>query len=85
MSLSLLTDLTHTQDERLYSYPSSATVYGQSFLCMSVASEMMDTIGVQLSYNEPKIIGSNIPEKLQNQFSKLVDVVNNKTVTSSPW
>lgn len=68
-----------------YSYPATGERYGQSFLCMSLPSVVIDTVGVQLSYNEPKIIFSHVPGELSDLFSSIVDVINDETVANSPW
>lgn len=53
------------EDSGEYDYPSSGTVFGQSFLCMSFKKDQMNKVGTQLRFNEPGVYASNIPEKLE--------------------
>lgn len=51
-----------------YTYPSTAHMYGQSFLCISVQAKEVDKIGLQLVYNEPHIYAFKISDNLRFVF-----------------
>jgi deoxyribonuclease-2 len=40
-----------------YSYPPTAIIYGQSFLCISLNLKGIDTAFVQMQYNNPQVYG----------------------------
>lgn len=52
-------------DEGSYDYPKSGTVYGQSYLCISMDSSQLKFVGKQLIYNEPNFYSSQVPDKLK--------------------
>lgn len=52
-------------DEGAYSYPKTGTVYGQSFLCISMIGGEVDKVGKQLKYNEPHFYSSQVPDFLK--------------------
>ncbi|KAJ9574029.1 hypothetical protein L9F63_008555 [Diploptera punctata] len=68
-----------------YSYPHTGTHYGQSFLCISLNASQLDLVGVQLTYNKPKIYNSGVAAGLVDQFPHLVAAIRNTTVKSAPW
>lgn len=47
-----------------YNYPSTANLYGQSFLCISLNTDQMKKVGKQLQFNEPHFYSSSIPDHL---------------------
>lgn len=57
----------HTNPENPddYFYPSTGRTYGQSFLCISVNASEIDTIGLQLVYNEAVIYTFKVSENLR--------------------
>ncbi|XP_058448460.1 plancitoxin-1 [Malaya genurostris] len=62
-----------------YQYPSTGKMYGQSFLCMSVAADQMELIGLQLLLNEPHVYSFHIPDVLRDRFPRLVKVTKMQT------
>lgn len=48
-----------------YNYPSTANLYGQSFLCISMNTAQLRKVGKQLQFNEPHFFSSSIPDHLQ--------------------
>jgi deoxyribonuclease II len=48
-----------------YDYPHTGTMYGQSFLCISLTGDQIGKVGRQLQYNEPRFYSSNVPEYLR--------------------
>ncbi|XP_053695652.1 plancitoxin-1 [Sabethes cyaneus] len=67
-----------------YHYPSTGKLYGQSFLCISVEADQMESIGQQLLLNEPHVYSFQIPSSLRNRFPKLVEVSEMKTDDTPP-
>lgn len=53
-------------EQGAYSYPKTGTVYGQSFLCLSMTGDQLAKVGKQLSFNEPHFYSSNIPNYLKS-------------------
>ncbi|CAH0560064.1 unnamed protein product, partial [Brassicogethes aeneus] len=70
---------------RGYSYPKTGTVYGQSFLCISLDVSNLNEVGQQLKYNEPFIYSTNIPDILSKKFPDLVKAADNVTIKNAPW
>ncbi|XP_058823458.1 plancitoxin-1 isoform X2 [Topomyia yanbarensis] len=68
-----------------YQYPSSGKLFGQSYLCISVAADQMELIGMQLLLNEPHVYSFRIPEELQDRFPRLVKVTQMETDESPPY
>ncbi|XP_021933691.1 plancitoxin-1 isoform X2 [Zootermopsis nevadensis] len=68
-----------------YSYPLTGRHYGQSFLCVSLNTSQLDLVGIQLTYNEPFIYGSNIPVSLESNFPHLIAATRNERVKVAPW
>jgi len=42
-------------------------------------------LGVQLTYNEPRIYSSNVPGSLEEHFPHLAAAARNKRVQAAPW
>lgn len=72
-------------DINSYSYPSNAVRNGQSFLCISINSSEIETIGEQFIYNEVNIYGSRIPENLKGVFTNLEDAIGKKWKKKGPF
>ncbi|XP_060531435.1 deoxyribonuclease-2-alpha isoform X2 [Cylas formicarius] len=68
-----------------YQYPETGIHYGQSFLCVSLDLENLNTVGLQLQYNEVPIFAQNILEDLAKTIPELAKAASNITITSSPW
>ncbi|CAH1159489.1 unnamed protein product [Phaedon cochleariae] len=68
-----------------YTFPRSGAVYGQSFLCISLDLKNLNTVGVQLQYNEPKIYGENILSNLRSYLPDLANAASNVTIKNPPW
>ncbi|CAH1113580.1 unnamed protein product [Psylliodes chrysocephalus] len=68
-----------------YSFPQSGSVYGQTFLCISMDLENLDKVGLQLQYNEPDIYAQNILPGVKSSAPNLADAAANVTVNTSPW
>ncbi|GJQ82853.1 putative deoxyribonuclease II [Trypoxylus dichotomus] len=68
-----------------YTYPLTGSVYGQSFLCISLDSNNLNEIGRQLLYNELNMYAKNMPNILSAKFPHLTDVINSKTIDEPPW
>ncbi|PBC30555.1 Deoxyribonuclease-2-alpha [Apis cerana cerana] len=68
-----------------YSYPESGTLYGQSFLCISLGNDQFDVVGKQLIYNEIAVYAKNIPETLGKQYPVLKNATNQKHFKNPPY
>nr|CAD7393341.1 unnamed protein product [Timema cristinae] len=68
-----------------YSYPHTGLHYGQSLMCISLDAKQLDTVGIQLMYNEPEIYSVNTLGVLGNLFPNLMAAANNTRVQSAPW
>jgi len=54
--------------ESPYAYPKSGSINGQSFICVSFRTEMLDALGMQLLYNQPSIYASQWPTSFASRF-----------------
>lgn len=68
-----------------YHYPDTGKIYGQSFLCISVGADQMETIGQQLILNEPHVYSFVIPDELKERFPKLVRATEMKANKDPPF
>lgn len=69
-----------------YNYPSTGEHYGQSFLCMTFnATTQMNSIITQLSFNEPNVYYSRIPQKLSQRYPDLEKIIAKKWRTNGPF
>lgn len=66
-----------------YSYPDSGVDYGQSFLCLSLTSEDVEKIIVDLTITRPSIYFKNVPSSLSSKY-KYLDGLLNGNYTKSP-
>jgi len=69
-----------------YSYPESGTWFGQTFLCMTLKTTDLDSIGEQLSYSHPQIYDSNLPSSFASACPQLAAVIgSDHHVKIPPW
>lgn len=68
-----------------YAYPKSGTIYGQSFLCISIDSNEIDAIANQLIFNQIISYKYNIPDSLKDKFSSLLNVTTNPKIKKPPY
>ncbi|KAF7997726.1 hypothetical protein HCN44_009124 [Aphidius gifuensis] len=68
-----------------YSYPNSGKVYGQSFLCISINSSEINFIANQLIYNQIITYKHNIPDKLKEKFTSLLNVTTRPKIKRPPY
>lgn len=76
---------TNSSRSKGYSYPQSGRYYGQSFLCISLTDSQLDLVGIQLTYNEPRIYSSNVPASLEENFPHLAAAARSERVRAAPW
>uniref|UniRef100_A0A0N5AHZ8 Deoxyribonuclease II n=1 Tax=Syphacia muris TaxID=451379 RepID=A0A0N5AHZ8_9BILA len=58
-----------------YAYPTSGTVYGQNFLCMTFDYSQLGKIGKQLYYNHPLPYFSQLPTHMASEYPDLAKAV----------
>lgn len=68
-----------------YAYPESGTIYGQSFLCVSLGSDQFNTVGKQLMYNEISVYTKNIPDSLGKQYPALRNATDQRRIKTAPY
>ncbi|KHJ86510.1 deoxyribonuclease II [Oesophagostomum dentatum] len=66
-----------------YSYPPSGSVYGQSFLCLSLSVNALEDVGEYMRYAHVAPYLTNLPEFHKLAAPSLVDVINKKSLRSS--
>ncbi|VEN59183.1 unnamed protein product [Callosobruchus maculatus] len=71
--------------DKAYTFPRTGTVFGQSFLCITLDLKNLDIVGIQLQYNKPYIYNTNILAALKSALPNLVAAASNKTVSNPPW
>lgn len=68
-----------------YFYPRTGTIYGQSFLCISLNSSQIDIVGKQLIYNEPQLYMTKISDGLRMMYPNFIKLLNNFEVSEPPY
>lgn len=68
-----------------YFWPDNALSYGQSMLCVSFKSLLMEDIAGQLIYTYPYTYDYRIPSELSQLAPSLQKVVDGQHVKTSPW
>ncbi|XP_076252595.1 deoxyribonuclease II isoform X2 [Rhynchophorus ferrugineus] len=68
-----------------YRYPGTGIRNGQSFLCLSLNITNLNTVGIQLQYNQPHIFAANASNYFQTSTPELYKAANNITVGQAPW
>lgn len=67
-----------------YGFPDNEKRYGQSFLCMTYATDSFNTIGDAFLLNKPYVYDSNLPASLASRLPNLQAVLDHKFVTQNP-
>tara|TARA_R110000868_G_scaffold266583_1_gene525804 strand:+ start:13742 stop:14806 length:1065 start_codon:yes stop_codon:yes gene_type:complete len=69
-----------------YSYPDTATTYGQSLLCVSINTDQLPVIAKQLQYSYPHIYSAHMPStwQLRSTFSRLWQVMQYQGMQEKP-
>ena len=66
-------------------YPDFATRYGQSFLCTSLDSDTINTVGIQMQMARGHIYDSNVPSFVNDTMPDFADAIGGKHVTSGKF
>lgn len=74
-----------TGDAQDFTYPQTGRMYGQSFLCLSLAGSHINTVGKQLLYNEPDVYDQNVPDALGKLYPNFVKLINHETISVAPF
>eukprot|EP01119_Soliformovum_irregulare_P010290 TRINITY_DN2521_c0_g1_i1.p1 TRINITY_DN2521_c0_g1~~TRINITY_DN2521_c0_g1_i1.p1 ORF type:complete len:392 (-),score=62.14 TRINITY_DN2521_c0_g1_i1:220-1395(-) len=64
-------------------YPGSAFVYGQSFLCMTLTTDVIEEAGGQLYISYPYVYDSNLPDNLASSVPNISSVINAQKASGS--
>ena len=64
-------------------FPESETIYGQTFLCITLSSSDIDDVGKQLTYNHPKVYFSSISSSSQSKYPNVGKVLNKDFVSGA--
>jgi len=67
-----------------YGYPHTGHRYGQSYICLSLPTASLESVGKQLMYNEPYMYGINIPLWAE-KYSSLKQAASGAHVKSAPF
>lgn len=81
----LIHSVPHFPPEGSYSYPETGLRFGQSYLCITMNLENINSVGKQLQYNQPLIYKSFLSNALQNKLSNIYAVTKKLYVKSAPW
>uniref|UniRef100_A0A183J8E5 Deoxyribonuclease II n=1 Tax=Soboliphyme baturini TaxID=241478 RepID=A0A183J8E5_9BILA len=68
-----------------YEWPSTATTYGQSVLCITFGIDSLEGITKQLFFNRPGIFSSNVPAKFVRKFSFLPMILVGEFPKAAPY
>lgn len=72
-------------EDGAYGYPPTGHRYGQSFLCITMSSAMIELVGNQLRYNEPTIYSSKHQSDLESSFPNMMRVINGEKIETPPF
>jgi deoxyribonuclease II len=64
-------------------FPAFANKYGQEFLCVSLSTDGLNTVGVQMQLARPHIFDSNAPSFVSSLMPDLQDAIGGKHVTTA--
>ncbi|VDP11870.1 unnamed protein product [Soboliphyme baturini] len=81
----LIHSVPHFPNPRKYEWPSSATIYGQSALCITFGIDVLGDISKQLYFNQPGIYGSNLPTYFAQKFPFLSMTLRGKFPRAKPY
>eukprot|EP00770_Monocercomonoides_exilis_P007993 MONOS_7951.1-p1 / transcript=MONOS_7951.1 / gene=MONOS_7951 / organism=Monocercomonoides_exilis_PA203 / gene_product=deoxyribonuclease II protein, putative / transcript_product=deoxyribonuclease II protein, putative / location=Mono_scaffold00287:1881-3205(+) / protein_length=328 / sequence_SO=supercontig / SO=protein_coding / is_pseudo=false len=70
--------------DREYSFSSKGRQYGQSFLCLSLDANNLNTVGILQQHNHPQIYYSKISSNAQTQMPELAKAMNGSFVGRTP-
>lgn len=68
-----------------YTYPATGLKNGQSYMCMSLPPDQMETVGLQLMYNNPRIFTSYMAEEIKSLYPNLTLAAGGKDIRKPPW
>ncbi|CAJ0925664.1 unnamed protein product, partial [Mesorhabditis belari] len=66
-----------------YSYPKTATKYGQSFLCITVSTENLNAIGDHLKYIQATPFDIGLPDDFAQKYPVLRTIAQKKSISTS--
>ena len=66
-------------------FPDFASRYGQSFLCVSLDTENVNTVGIQMQMARGHVYDSNVPSFINSSMPDLADAIGGKHVTSGTF
>ncbi|XP_043205328.1 deoxyribonuclease-2-alpha-like [Amphibalanus amphitrite] len=68
-----------------YSYPGNGQTYGQSFLCVTLSSDQLETVAQQLLFNEPYLYATQLAPALEAQYPLMARVIAGERRSEPPW
>lgn len=68
-----------------YTYPTSGTNFGQSFLCISLAGDQINVAANQLIYNQPQIFEHKLTDKLKAKYPSIGHLLTQQHVGNGPY
>lgn len=68
-----------------YHYPSSGMIYGQSYLCLSLAANQINAVGNQLIYDEPQLYEIKFPDNLRSTYPNIERLTQGKRIKNPPF
>ncbi|XP_052222036.1 plancitoxin-1-like isoform X2 [Dreissena polymorpha] len=63
-----------------YKWSNDNTSFGQTFLCVTMPTQYLDEIGMQLMYNHPVIYDKSMPATFADKYPKMTAALENATV-----
>lgn len=77
-SLWILHSCPHYPSPTSYAFPEKETIYGQTFLCMSIDSSTVNTIAGQFLLTEPYVYANTVPLSVQTKYPNVGLMTNKK-------
>jgi hypothetical protein len=70
----------------VYGYPATGEKFGQSFLCISVATAATaELLGLQFMYNHPFVYSYNIPDWAEHNYPEISMAAKGQHVHEPPF
>jgi len=74
------------QPSQQYDYPHTGQLYGQSFLCLSLATrDQADAVGKQMMFNRPYVYASRVPDAFSVKFPRLAAAAKGQFFKGKPY
>ena len=68
-----------------YGFAENGYTYGQSFLCLTLSSDQVETVAQQLLFNEPYLYATQLAAPLEALYPLMARVIAGERRSEAPW